>query len=181
MIILGIDPGSRITGFGLVKKVKGRIDHLENGAIFCESAPSFHGRLVLIFQKIQEIIGKFRPDAVAIENIFYAKNVQSMLKLGQARGSAIVASSLLNLPIFEYTPLEVKQAVVGYGTASKDQVQKMVMRLLNLPQVAEENASDALAVALCHASSERMKKICHSERSEESPRHTRKILRWRSG
>lgn len=151
MIILGIDPGSRITGYGLVEKQKQATRHLENGGIYCDKAPSFDKRLVMIFENIKTLINKHRPDVVAIENIFYSKNAQSALKLGHARGSALVAASSLQLPIFEYTPSEVKQAVVGYGRASKDQVQKMVKVLLNLPQVAEENASDALAVALCHA------------------------------
>lgn len=156
MIILGIDPGSVITGFGLVKKENGHITHVENGAIFCKSGSSFHKRLVMIFEKIQELTKQFKPSAVAVENIFYSKNIQSTLKLGQARGSAIVAAGLSKIPIFEYTPLAVKQAVVGYGGATKEQVQKMVKKLLNLPQVAEENASDALAVAICHCHSEKM-------------------------
>ena len=157
MIILGIDPGSRITGFGLVEKKKNNeIRHLENGAIYCGHEPTFDKRLVIIFEKIQSLIKTFQPTAMAVENIFYSKNVQSTLKLGHARGVAMVAASLLQLPVFEYTPLEVKQAIVGYGGASKDQVQKMVKVLLHLPQTAEENASDALAVAICHANTMRL-------------------------
>ncbi|MDO8520373.1 MAG: crossover junction endodeoxyribonuclease RuvC [Deltaproteobacteria bacterium] len=159
MIILGIDPGSVITGYGLVEKSGGRVTHIENGGIFCKKGAPLEERLVVIFQKIQEIVTQFKPDAAAIETAFYAKNVQSLLKLGQARGTAIVATALLKLPVFEYTPLEVKQAVAGFGAAPKEQVQKMVMRLLNLPQIAEENASDALAIAICHAHSEKMRKI----------------------
>ena len=152
MIILGIDPGSRITGFGLVEKKKNNeIRHLENGAIYCGHEPTFDKRLVIIFEKIQSLIKTFQPTAMAVENIFYSKNVQSTLKLGHARGVAMVSAALLRLPVFEYTPLQVKQAIVGYGGATKDQVQKMVKVLLGLPQTAEENASDALAVAICHA------------------------------
>ncbi|MBI2338916.1 MAG: crossover junction endodeoxyribonuclease RuvC [Deltaproteobacteria bacterium] len=158
MIILGIDPGSRITGFGLVEKQKNNeVRHIENGAIYCAEAPSFEGRLVLIFEKIQSLIKDFRPAAVAVENIFYSKNVKSTLKLGHARGVALVSASLLRTPVFEYTPLQVKQAIVGYGGASKEQVQKMIRVLLNLPQMAEENASDALAVAICHANTMQIK------------------------
>lgn len=160
MIILGVDPGSRITGYGLVEKRQNQVVHLENGAIYCEAeAQHFHDRLVILFKRIQELIEKFKPDAVAIENIFYAKNVQSTLKLGHARGTIVVAAALREVPIAEYTPLEVKQAVVGYGIATKDQVQKMVRVLLKLPQVAEENASDALAVAICHAHAAPMNRI----------------------
>lgn len=159
MIILGIDPGSQITGFGFIQKKNDQLTHLENGLIDCRKKKSFPDRLIFIFQNIQKIIKKFNPSCVAIESIFYAKNVQSAIKLGQARGVILVASSLLNLPVFEYTPLEVKQAVVGYGQASKEQVGQMVRRLLRLPQVAEENASDALAIAICHAHSVVLKNL----------------------
>lgn len=159
MIILGIDPGSQITGFGFIQKTNNQLTHLENGLIDCRKKKDFPDRLVHIFKNIQEVIKKFTPTCVAIESIFYAKNVQSAIKLGQARGVALVSSSLLNLPVFEYTPLEVKQAVVGYGQATKEQVQQMVKRLLKLPEVAEENASDALAIAICHANSEKIKKF----------------------
>lgn len=156
MIILGIDPGSRITGYGLLEKKGSQIKHLDNGAIFCGHAPTFADRLVLLFQKIQALITEFHPEVISLEKIFIAKNVSSTLKLGHARGAIMVATSLTGAQIAEYTPLEIKQAVVGYGRASKEQVQKMVKTLLNLPQIAEENASDALAVALCHAYSEKM-------------------------
>lgn len=159
MIILGIDPGSQITGFGFIQKTNNQLTHLENGLIDCRKKKDFPDRLVTIFQNIRQIIEKFNPSCVAIESIFYAKNVQSAIKLGQARGVALVSSSLLNLPVFEYTPLEVKQAVVGYGQASKEQVQQMIKRLLKLPQVAEENASDALAIAICHAHSHVLKSL----------------------
>lgn len=159
MIILGIDPGSVTTGYGLIEKKRGELTHIENGPIQAGDAPNFPERLVLIFEKIQQLIRSYAPEAMAIENIFYSKNVQSTLKLGHARGAALIAASTLKVPIFEYTPLAVKQAVVGYGGASKDQVQKMIKQLLKLPQVAEENASDALAIAVCHANSERMNKV----------------------
>lgn len=158
MIILGIDPGSQITGFGVIKKNQNKITHIDNGAIHCGKEKLFHKRLVIIFEKIQELINQFKPEVVAVENIFYSKNVKSTVKLGHARGAALVACSLSQLPIFEYTPLEIKQAIVGYGVATKDQTQKMVKALLNLPEVAEENASDALAVAICYAHSEGLNK-----------------------
>jgi len=153
MKILGIDPGSRITGYGIVKQSGNRLIHVDNGAIHTDSHKDFPLRLKIIYRALTEIIEQFQPEAVAVENIFFAANAQSALKLGQARGAAIVAGVNAGLPVFEYTPLQVKQAVVGHGRASKDQVQKMLKVLLNLPEVAQEDASDALAVAVCHAHS----------------------------
>jgi len=153
MIVLGIDPGSRITGYGLIRKDGNRLMHLDNGAIFTDSAADFPGRLLKIYTGITEVINLFAPDAVAIENIFFATNVQSALKLGQARGAAIVAGVNAGRPVAEYSALQVKQAVVGHGKASKEQVQQMVRALLNLPEVAQADAADALAVAICHANS----------------------------
>jgi crossover junction endodeoxyribonuclease RuvC len=153
MKIIGVDPGSRITGYGIINQNGNRLIHLDNGAIHTDSAKDFPLRLKQIYQGLTEIIAQFRPDAMAVENIFFATNPQSALKLGQARGAAIVAGVNAGLPVFEYTALQVKQAVVGQGRASKDQVQKMLKILLNLPEVAQEDASDALAVAVCHAHS----------------------------
>jgi crossover junction endodeoxyribonuclease RuvC len=153
MRVLGIDPGSRITGYGIIDKEGARLIHVDNGAIFTDSHKDFPMRLQRIYRGLTEVIEQYRPDAVAVENIFFATNVQSALKLGQARGAAIVAGVNAGLPVFEYTALQVKQAVVGHGRADKQQVQKMLKVLLNLPEVAQEDASDALATAVCHAHS----------------------------
>lgn len=153
MKILGIDPGSRITGYGIIEKVGNRLIHVDNGAIFTDAAKDFSLRLQRIYHGLTEIIDRYQPDAVAVEQIFFAKNVQSALKLGQARGVAVVAGVNAGLPVFEYTAMQVKSAVVGHGHATKDQVQKMIKALLALPEVAQEDASDALAVAVCHANS----------------------------
>ncbi len=153
MRVLGVDPGSRITGYGIIDSVGNRLVHVDNGAIFTDSASDFPSRLHKIYQGLSEIIKTYRPEAVAVENIFFAKNVQSALKLGQARGAAIVAGVNAGLPVHEYTALQVKQAVVGHGKSAKSQVQQMLKVLLNLPEVAQEDASDALAVAICHAHS----------------------------
>ena len=153
MRVLGIDPGSRITGYGIIDKEGNRLVHVDNGAIFTDSHRDFPMRLQRIYRGLTEIIAQYRPDAVAVENIFFATNVQSALKLGQARGAAIVARVNAGLPVFEYTALQVKQAVVGHGRADKQQVQKMLKVLLNLPEIAQEDASDALATAVCHAHS----------------------------
>jgi len=156
MKILGIDPGSRITGYGIISHSGNRLVHVDNGAIHTDCQKDFPMRLQKIYRALTSIIDEFRPDAMAVENIFFATNVQSALKLGQARGAAIVAGVNAGLPVFEFTALQVKQAVVGHGRASKDQVQKMIKVLLNLPEVAQEDASDALAVAVCHAHSARL-------------------------
>ena len=153
MIVLGIDPGSRITGYGIVEKSGNRLIHIDNGAIYTEAATDFPGRLKKIFDGLLEIISRYHPDQVAIENIFFATNPQSALKLGQARGAAIVAAVHSGLPVAEYSALQVKQAVVGQGKAAKEQVQKMVKALLGLPEIAQSDASDALAVAICHINS----------------------------
>ena len=159
MIILGIDPGSRITGYGIISKEGNRLIHIDNGAIFTQSAKDFPQRLQQIFAGLSTIIEQYQPEAVAVENVFLAKNAQSALKLGQARGAAIVAAVCVGLSVFEYTALQVKQAVVGSGRAEKQQVQHMIKVLLNLPEVAQEDASDALAVAVCHAHSAGMNSI----------------------
>lgn len=153
MRVLGIDPGSRITGYGIVEQQGNRLFHVDNGAIFTDSAVDFPGRLKRIFEGLQGVIHEYHPDAVAIENIFFSTNVQSALKLGQARGAAIVAAVQTGLPVYEYSALQVKQAVVGQGRAAKEQVQKMLKALLALPEIAQADASDALAVAVCHVNS----------------------------
>ena len=153
MRVLGIDPGSRITGYGIVDQHGNRLIHVDNGAIFTDKATDFAGRLKRIFDGLTEVIAEYQPDEVAVENIFFSTNVQSALKLGQARGAAIVAAVHAGLPVAEYTALQVKQAVVGQGRAEKGQVQKMLKVLLGLPEIAQEDASDALAVAVCHINS----------------------------
>jgi len=159
MKILGIDPGSRITGYGIIVKEGNRLIHVDNGAIFTDAAKDFPLRLQRIYRGLSEIIERYQPEVVAVENIFFAKNVQSALKLGQARGAAIVAGVNAGLPVYEYSALQVKQAVVGHGKSAKVQVQQMLKVLLNLPEVAQEDASDALAVAVCHAHSYRLNAI----------------------
>lgn len=159
MLILGIDPGSRITGYGIIRKEGNRLVHIDNGAIFTDTAADFPGRLKRIFDGLCEVIERHRPDAVAVEDIFFANNVQSALKLGQARGAAIVAGVNAGLEVSEYSALQVKQAVVGHGKAAKEQVQHMVKVLLGLPEIAQADASDALAVAICHANSAGLKSL----------------------
>ncbi|OQY20487.1 MAG: crossover junction endodeoxyribonuclease RuvC [Desulfobacteraceae bacterium 4572_35.1] len=153
MRILGIDPGTRITGYAIIEKSGNRLRHVDNGAIYTHSTDELPHRLKIIHDGLVEIIDKYQPDEMAIEQIFMAKNAMSALKLGQARGAAIVASVNAQLPVAEYSALQVKSAVVGYGKAGKAQVQQMVKALMKLPEIAQEDASDALAVAICHANS----------------------------
>ncbi len=153
MRILGIDPGSRITGYGLIEQRGNRLVHIDNGAIFTRSDESLAKRLQTIHASLAEVISRYSPDTAVVEEIFVAKNALSALKLGHARGAALLAGINAGLPVFEYTAMQVKSAVVGYGRADKGQVQQMVRMLLNLPEIAQEDASDALAVAICHAHS----------------------------
>ncbi len=173
MIVLGIDPGSRITGYGIVEKVGNRLVHIDNGAIFTDTAADFPGRLKKIYDGLTEIISRYRPDQAAIENIFFSNNPQSALKLGQARGAAIVAAVNCGLPVSEYTALQVKQAVVGQGRAEKEQVQKMLKALLGLPEIAQADASDALAVAVCHINS-------HALLQQAGPAAPKRQTSWRN-
>lgn len=149
-IILGIDPGSRRTGFGVIRQTGSKAEYVSSGVIRIPET-ALPERLKVIFDAISEIIALHKPGEMAIENVFMAKSAGSALKLGQARGAAIVAAVNCNLPVFEYEARKVKQSVVGTGAATKIQVQHMVKTLLNLPGDPQEDAADALAVALCHA------------------------------
>lgn len=150
MRILGIDPGSHITGYGIVGSDKGKLLHICNGSISTDSKTPLQERLNIIFDFLHAVVSDYQPDAAAIEEIFFAKNVKSAIMLGHARGVAILCAGRAGLPIFEYSPAKVKQSVVGYGNATKEQVQRMVKTLLNLPKIPKADASDALAAAICH-------------------------------
>ncbi|WP_344955872.1 crossover junction endodeoxyribonuclease RuvC [Zobellella aerophila] len=148
-IILGIDPGSRITGYGVVRHLGNRMEYLGSGCIRMKDE-ALAPRLKRIYDGVSEIILQFQPELFAIEQVFMARNPDSALKLGQARGAAIVAAVNGSLPVAEYSARQIKQAVVGIGSADKSQVQHMVCKLLNLPGMPQADAADALAVALCH-------------------------------
>lgn len=152
MLVLGIDCGSESTGYGVVEELSdGRLVCRANGAIRLKTGSAMAVRLRKIFSDLTAIIAEHRPAVVAIEDVFYAVNVKTALKLGQVRGVAMLAASSAGLPVAEYSPLSIKSAVVGYGKAEKQQVQLMVTRLLHLPDPPEPtDASDALAIAICH-------------------------------
>jgi crossover junction endodeoxyribonuclease RuvC len=151
-LILGIDPGSIKTGFGIINRIGSATEYVGSGVIRIPKT-ELPARLKVIFQSVCEIIEEYNPDEVAVEQVFMAKSAGSALKLGQARGAAIVAAVSHDLPVFEYEARKVKQSVVGTGAAEKHQVQHMVKALLKLPASPQEDAADALAVALCHANS----------------------------
>jgi crossover junction endodeoxyribonuclease RuvC len=149
MRILGIDPGSRFTGFGIIEVSGAKTVAVHQGVIKAGTG-EFPERLGIIFSGINELIDEFNPDEFAIETVFVSKNASSALKLGQARGAAICAAVARGLPVSEYSPRSIKQAIVGRGGADKVQIQHMVTVLLQLKEKPAEDAADALAVALCH-------------------------------
>jgi crossover junction endodeoxyribonuclease RuvC len=151
MLVLGIDPGSTTTGYGLVREEGARLTAVAFGTIGTRSALPFPQRLRQIFEALRDLMARHRPDAAAVEGVFFARNVQSAIKLGQARGAALLAAAVEGVPVFEYAPRQVKGAVSGYGGAEKAQVQAMVKALLGLAEPPEPaDAADALAVAICH-------------------------------
>ena len=155
MIIVGIDPGSLVTGYGVISVEGSRCRCLHYGVIRAKSPGSndpFSYRLKNIHSRLEQLLREYSPEVIAVEDVFYALNAQSALRLGHARGVVLLAAAQSGVPLVEYSPLEVKKAVVGYGKADKQQVQMMVRRLLSLKQQPEpHDAADALAIALCHA------------------------------
>lgn len=157
MIILGIDPGIAIVGYGIVEYNGNSFKTLDYGAILTDSKETTPNRLNKIYGELGNLIDIYNPDVVAIEELFFNKNVKTAIAVGQARGVIILAAARKNLDIYEYTPLQVKQGVVGYGRAEKKQVQMMVKTFLNLRSVPKpDDVADALAVAICHAHTGRM-------------------------
>lgn len=148
--ILGVDPGSRTTGFGLVDTDGDRLRYVASGCIRM-AEHDFPDRLRIIFEDLGSLIERYAPQRLVVEQVFLARNAASALKLGQARGAAIVAGVSRGLPVHEYSARQIKQSVVGTGAASKAQVQHMVTVLLDLPEAPMEDAADALAAAICHA------------------------------
>lgn len=158
-LILGIDPGSRATGFGVVEKRGAALQCVTAGVIRTSRESCLARRLGAIYQGVAGVIEEYGPGEVAVEEVFQAKNPRSALILGHARGAAILAAANRGLEVFEYTPMEVKSAVVGYGRAEKSQVQHMVTVILGLQSAPPRDAADALAVAVCHAHSSRLRHL----------------------
>jgi crossover junction endodeoxyribonuclease RuvC len=150
--IMGIDPGYAIVGFGFIEKNGSRLQPIQYGCIQTEAETDQGVRLKEIYESMLVLIDKYKPDAVAVEKLFFNKNVTTAISVGQARGVIILAAVQRGLPVAEYTPLQVKQAIVGYGKAEKRQVQEMVRMFLNLVSVPKpDDVADALAIAICHA------------------------------
>ncbi len=154
MKILGIDPGFAIVGYGIIDHTGNKFKTIEYGAVTTEATEDMFVRFKKIYDGVTEIIERTNPDAMAIEELFFNSNQKTAINVAQARGIILLAAMNKNVPIFEYTPLQVKQAVVGYGRADKTQVQQMVKALLNLEKVPKpDDTADALAIAICHAHS----------------------------
>ncbi len=158
MVILGIDPGTAITGYGVVAHEGNHLKKIAFGVIRTTPEQEMAERLSLLYQELSEIILRYHPETMAVEELFFNKNVRTALAVGQARGVIMLAAQHAKLKIAEYTPLQVKQAVVGYGRAEKNQVQEMVRMLLCLTEIPKpDDAADALAIGICHAHSRKIK------------------------
>lgn len=160
MIIIGIDPGYAIVGVGVVEHVGNKFRTIDYGAITTPAGMPTTERLNRIFHEMVAYIEKYKPDAVAIEELFFNSNQKTAITVAQARGALLVAATSSGVPVFEYTPLQVKQSVTGYGRADKAQIQQMVKMMLGLSQIPKpDDAADALAIAICHAHSSKMNNI----------------------
>ncbi|MGE5614626.1 MAG: crossover junction endodeoxyribonuclease RuvC [Bacillota bacterium] len=157
MVIMGVDPGFATTGYGIVKYEGNKFSLLDYGVVTTEAGAPFAQRLLRLDERISAIIGMYKPDAVAVEELFFSKNIKTAITAAHGRGIVLAAAAKSGLEVFEYTPLQVKQAVVGYGRAEKLQVQQMVKVILNLPGIPKpDDAADALAIAICHGNSFRL-------------------------
>jgi len=152
LLILGVDPGSEVTGFGLIECIGEKQILKDYGVIRPDPGSSFSERLKKVYGGVSEKIAVYRPDQIVVEDVFYKRNVKTLLKMGHIRGVVLLAAVNAGVPVYEYSPREVKKAVVGSGSASKEQVQFMVKNILGLKEAPSPNdAADALAVAICHA------------------------------
>ena len=160
MVFLGIDPGTAITGYGFVREDDGALQTVAYGTITTPSDWALPQRLVAIQRELSDLIALHRPASAAVEQLFFSRNVRTALAVGHARGVVLLALAQAGVPISEYTPLEVKQAVTGYGRAGKQQVQEMIRVLLGLPEIPKpDDAADALAVAICHVHSSQISRL----------------------
>ena len=154
MRILGIDPGYGITGYSIIDYIGNKFKLIESGAVTTPAHESFPLRLSKIYSDLQEIIDKYNPDAMSVEELFFNNNIKTAIDVAQARGVILVVGCQNNIPTYEYTPLQVKQAVVGYGRADKIQVQKMVKSILKVDKLPKlDDITDSMAIAICHAHS----------------------------
>jgi crossover junction endodeoxyribonuclease RuvC len=154
MVIIGIDPGFAITGYGIIEYSGNIFKLMDVGVITTEAHTELSDRLLTLNNELDVLISRYQPDAMAVEELFFNTNVKTAIKVGHGRGVALLSAAKAGIKVYEYTPLQVKQAVVGYGRAKKEQVQQMVKVLLNMDKIPKpDDAADALAVAICHAHS----------------------------
>ncbi len=154
MIIMGIDPGFAITGYGIVKYEGNKFSPLEYGAVLTKASTPFAQRLLELDEGLSAVIEKYKPEAISVEELFFNKNIKTAIMAAHGRGIALAAAARSGAEVYEYTPLQVKQAVVGYGRAEKAQVQQMIKVILNLPGIPKpDDVADALAIAICHGNS----------------------------
>lgn len=154
LIIVGVDPGFAIVGYGAVKYEGGKLAALGYGSITTEPSTPFPERLLQIHEALAEVLGRYRPDSVAVEQLYFNKNAKTAIMVAQGRGAVLLAAAMRRVPIAEYTPLQVKMAVTGYGRGDKAQIQQMVKAILNLRETPKpDDVADALAVSICHAHS----------------------------
>ena len=159
MLVLGIDPGTATTGYGLVRQIGNHLECIAYGTIQTAAGQPLCERLLKIYRDLQQLLQQHQPEGVAVEELFFSRNIRTAMAVGQARGVILLSAANAGLPVAEYTPLQVKQAVVGYGRAEKRQVQEMVRVLLALKGIPRpDDAADALAVAICHLHSYRLKR-----------------------
>jgi len=163
MRILGIDPGTATTGYGVVDKLGASPELVHYGAITTSPKQTAPERLLDVYNQVNEIIDRYKPDVIVMERLFFAKNQTTAIAVGKACGVMQFAAAQRGLPVVEYTPMEVKQAVVGYGGAEKKQIQYMIQRILNLKEVPKpDDAADALALAICHAHAEKIRSLSNA-------------------
>lgn len=166
MLILGIDPGTAITGYGLVEQGD-ELRLIDAGAILTPAGAPLPERLLTIYDQLSALISAFQPDAVAVEELFFSKNVRTAMSVGHARGVVLLAAAQAGLPIFHYKPSEVKVAVTGYGAAAKPQVQEMVRLLLELEETPKpDDVADAIAIAICHIQSAHLRQLMTDESTD---------------
>jgi crossover junction endodeoxyribonuclease RuvC len=164
MLVLGVDPGTALCGYGLVRAEKDDLSLVAYGAVSTPANSPLAPRLLQIYTGLSALIAEHHPEAAAVEKLFFAKNARTALAVGHARGVALLAAAQANLPVFEYTPNEVKQAIVGYGGADKHQMQQMVRVLLRLDFVPEpDDAADAIAIAICHLQSSHLQALIKAQ------------------
>jgi crossover junction endodeoxyribonuclease RuvC len=177
MIVLGIDPGTANTGYGVVARQGGRMVALDGGVVRTSPASDPAARLAAIHTRVAELLDEHRPEAVAVEELYFGANVRSALAVGQARGVVLLAAGQRGIPCWSYTPQQIKGAVCGSGRAAKDQVQRMVQTLLALDELPRpDHAADALAVAICHANSAPMRRAL-AQRTTVGPRRAPRAAR----